>query len=582
MLIACLHKILTASSAKTTRSHTVFWFSLSLTFAVIYGILAWQQAFSSEYVVQEDARVYMFWLQRFVDPSLLPHDLIADYYQSVTPSGYAAFYQFVARLGIEPLLLSKLLPMFLGVVTTAYAFGVCLQIFPVPAAAFTSTLLMNQSLWLKDDLATATPRAFIYPLFLAFSYYLLRRSVLATISTIALLGLFYPLMMFVSVGILIVRLWRWDKGKLGFSQNRSDYISCAWGLAVAGVVMLSYAFNSSAVGATVTGAEARFWPEFSRQGRIPFFDDNFFKFWFQGNHSGIRLSINPAFVGAGLLLPFLLRYPSRFSLAKQITDKIAVLPQIIVTSLGFFLAAHALLFKLYLPSRYTVHTLKIAIAIASGIALILIFDASVRSCRQEIAAKSKQQFLILGATILVGATLVFYPNLFWQGFPMTGYVVGRESELYKFFQQQPKDILIASLAEEANNIPTFSHRSVLVARKFADPYHVSYTLKLRQRASDLIRAQYAPNLAEVQSFIQKYQVNFWLVERTAFAPSYLNNRWFKQYQPAQAEASANLERSLIPALAKVTDRCSVFETNAFVVLSAKCIAKIPPEIPTLG
>lgn len=34
---------------------------------------------------------------------------------------------------------------------------------------------------------------------------------------------------------------------------------------------------------------------------------------------------------------------------------------------------------------------------------------------------------------------------------------------------QPQDIRIASLAEEANNIPTFAQRSILVGREYAIP-----------------------------------------------------------------------------------------------------------------
>lgn len=62
-----------------------FWFSLSLTFSAIYSILGLREAFSSEYVVQDDARQHVFWMLRFLDPELFPQDLIANYFQSVAP-----------------------------------------------------------------------------------------------------------------------------------------------------------------------------------------------------------------------------------------------------------------------------------------------------------------------------------------------------------------------------------------------------------------------------------------------------------------------------------------------------------------
>lgn len=185
MLIARLHKFLTAPNANKS-SPWVIWFSLSLAFAALYGLLALKQAFSGEYIVQDDARQHVFWMQRFLDPELFPNDLIANYFQSVAPAGYATFYRLLAFVGIGPILLSKLLPIVLGLITTGYCFGVCMQLFPVPMTGFIGALLLNQNLWMQDGLISATPKAFIYPLFLAFLYYVLRRSLILCGSAIAL------------------------------------------------------------------------------------------------------------------------------------------------------------------------------------------------------------------------------------------------------------------------------------------------------------------------------------------------------------------------------------------------------------
>jgi hypothetical protein len=77
----------------TTTAPLVFCVLVQFKFNIcsLYGVLGLQKAFKAEYVVQDDAREYVFWMQRFVDAELLPHDLIADYFQSITPFGYAAF-----------------------------------------------------------------------------------------------------------------------------------------------------------------------------------------------------------------------------------------------------------------------------------------------------------------------------------------------------------------------------------------------------------------------------------------------------------------------------------------------------------
>lgn len=596
MLIARLHKFLTAPITRASSPQVMFWFSLSLTFAAGFGFLGLQIAFGSEYVVQDDARQHVFWMQRFLDPELFPHDLVADYFQSVAPPGYAALYRLMAAVGINPLFLNKLLPVVLGLITTSYCFGVCMQMLPVPTAGFIATLLLNQNLWLKDDLVSATARAFVYPLFLAFLYYLLRRSLLPCVVAIALQGLFYPQCVFISAGVLLLWPLRWASGRPHLSQVRSDYLFCAAGLGSALLVMLPYALQSSEFGPGIIATEARALPEFLEQGRTRFFLDSPLEFWLYADRSGILpvewwylpYKYFPLMLGAGLLLPLLLRYPSRFPLARQVAKGVRPLPQIALASVSLFFAAHALLFKLYLPSRYTVYSVRVLMALSAAITLTVMLDAVFHACGQQSKPRLYgRQFLALGSTALLGSALVSYLGLV----KLTGewrYIVGEVPPLYEFFREQPKDTLIASLSYEASNLPAFTKRSILVSMEHAIPYHVGYYRQFRQRLADLIRAQYSQNLTEIQNLIRTYGVDFLLLDRAAFTPEYMaNNLLLKQFQQTAIEddqlvriatkALARLEQGAIPALTSVMERCSVFETKDFVVLQAECIAKAPKE-----
>ena len=556
-----LHKRLNVP-IKTAKPRIIFWLSFSLTFSLIYGVLALQQAFSSKYVVQDDARQHVFWMQRFLDPDLFPNDLIANYFQSVAPAGYATFYKLMA-VGIDPLLLSKLLPVFLGLITTAFCFGVCLELFPVPAAGFVASLLLNQSLWLKDDLVSATPRAFVYPIFLAFLYFLLRKSLVLVCVAIALLGLFYPQAVFNASIILILQLIRLNKRLPTLSPDRRDYLFCATGLAVAVLVMLPFALESSEYSPTITAAQARNLPEFLPGGRSAFFSNDPWRFWLSGGRSGFLPSIQPSSMAVGFLLPILLRYQSHLPLIKRVRRKIAILPQMVLASLVMFCAAHALLFKLHLPGRYSGYSLRIVLSGAAGITLIVIWDALWQAYKQRVVA--------IAAISVLAVALLLYP-CFDKNFPNTKYKVGINTTLYQFFQVQPKDSLIASLAEEANNLPTFAQKAILVGREYAIPYHLGYYRQFRQRTLELIQAQYSPDLSTVQNLIQKYDVDFWLLDKAAFQPEYIaNNNWLRQYQPATQLALSQLQQGKIPALSKLSDRCQVFDQDGFVVLKAECI-----------
>ena len=562
MLIGRLQKLTTPTKAET---RVVFWFALSLTFSAIYSFEAIRQAFEGNYVVQDDARQHIFWMQRFLDAELFPGDLIADYFQSVAPLGYSTFYWLFASVGIDPNILSKFLPLVLGLISTGYCFGICLQLLRVPNAGFISALLLNQNLWMRDDLVSATPAAFVYPLFLSFLYYLLRGSLLPYLMAIALLGLFYPQCVLIAAGIMLLR-WRREKVRLGL------------GLGVVLLILLPYALQESEFGSVITVDQARELFAFSADGWSKFFDGDWWNYWICGKRSGIlppewcriirkySILLLPPQIWMSLLLPILLRYPDRFPLAKRV-EKISILPQMLLASLGMFAIAHLALFKLHLPNRYTEHSLRIIVALAGGVAFTIVLDALLRQRRRAIA---------ISGTVLLGTALILYPSLLQANdypFPVTQYTVGKEPQLYQFFEAQPQDTLVASIAEEVNNLPSFAHRSILVGGEgYTLAYHVGYYHQIYDRTVELIQAQYSQDLLAVQEFIDHYGVDFWLLERTAFTPDYLiNNRWISQYPDAGNEA-LNALKEAVPALATLQNRCSVFQTDNLIVLEANCIS----------
>lgn len=597
VLIARLRKVLTTPTDKISNRQLIFWFSFSLTCAAMFGLLGLRTAFSNPYVVQDDVRQHVFWMQRFLDPELFPNDLIADYFASVAQPGYKVVYQLGAAVGIDPMVFCKVLPMVLGLITTGYCFGVCLQLLPVPAAGFVSTLLLNQSLWFKDDLVSGTARAFMYPLFLGFLYYLLRRSLLPCLVALALQGLFYPSAMLISAGVLVVRLVRWEQGKLRWSSDRRDYFFCAIGLGVTLLILLPLALESSPFGPATTAAEARTMPEFADEGRTRFFLNSPFEFWLYADRSGflpyewVRLPLfyfPVVLLSLGVLLLYELRHPSRFPLVTQLTHNISILSEIAIVSVGLYLAAHALLFKLYLPSRYMQYSVRIVTALAGAIAFIVLLETIFRWAEQRTHPQhNRRPFWALILTALSGVALIFSLILFqFKGIPwpsMKSYFVGSVPEVYEFLLQQPKDTLIASLGPLVDDLPSFTKRSVLISREYALPYHKGYYTQFRQRAIDLINAQYSPDLQQVRRFIQQYGVDYWVVTRSYLdsylsqnpsqkqPPPELESQWLKQF-PATAEARQKWEQGMIPALPSLAERCSVFKNKNLVVLQASCIA----------
>lgn len=588
--------------AQPTRSQIYLW--LSLLVSLLYSLPALQEAFSSEYVIQDDARQHVFWMRRFLAPDLFPNDLIADYFQSVAPWGYTSLYQLLAWVGLDPVTLSKLLPAVLGWVITIYCFGTTLQILPVPIAGFAAATLLNQNLWMRDDLSSATPGAFFYPIFLAFLYYLLRSSLLPTLATIALQGLFYPQCVFLSAGILLLRLLDWQGRKLRLTPNRAQIRFCLSGLGVAGLVILLYALKSSQFGSVITAAEARPMIAFSPMGWSAFFTDPFVDFWICGKRSGLiptewcdlaknRQEVPQWWLGLlrfpslslGLLLPILLKFKARFPLAEQIRNG-SLLLQGVVVSLGMFLLAHLLLFRLHLPNRYTEHSFRIFLALAAGMSLIILWDRLLHWVMKWVMKwKPSSQVrpkVAFSSTAILIIVLIIFPyslEIDHDPFPVTGYVHGKHPAIYKFLEKQPKDIVIASLAEPANQIPTFAQRSLLAGGEgYLLPYHPQYFQEMSRRLVDLIAAQYSPDLALVKAFIRKYGVDFWLLDRESFQPDFDNPKsyltsLFQQFPEQTEPIKAQIQSGSVPALSRLTQVCSAVNKQGLTILKSRCILK---------
>ena len=569
------------------QNHKIFWLILSLTFVTIYSLLVIKEAFSGEYIVQDDARQHIFWMHRFLDPELFPDDLIADYFQSVAPWGYKTFYWLFSQVGIDPIFLNKLLPLGLSLVTAAYCFGLCIEILPIPFAGFISSVLLSQNLWFQDDIASGTPRAFLYPLFLAVLYYLLRKSLLPFLVAIALLGLFYPQYVILTALILIIRIFNWEKSQFCLSKNPQDYLFSGLGLGVSLLVILFYALNSSNYAPVITASQGKVLPEFGAAGRSVFFLQNHWNFLLFGSRSGIlpKKLFLPYILIVGLFLPILLKkeegktytlnrrinLPIQLPLLKKITPNIKLLSQILLAGVALFVIAHLLLFKLHLPSRYTNHTFRIVLTIATAIVLCITLDALFNWINKQQLIENKRILEL----IIIGLLLIFlignislcknclYPN----------YHKGQSPEIYEFFAQKPKNILIASLSKEVNYIPIFSQRSVLFAWEYAIPYHLGYYSQIKKRATEFIFAQYHSDIQWMENFINTYGIDFLILDREAFMPEYvIKNRWLRQwYFQIGNQIRINLQNGKIPAIVDTIDKCSVLETEKLWVLEAQCI-----------
>jgi hypothetical protein len=546
-----------------------FWLISSLIIPLYFGLISLYYSFSQPYIVQDDARQHIVWLQQFIDPDLFSNDLISDYFHSVAPIGYKSFYWLGAKLGISPMFLTKVIPVFLAIITTIYLFRFFLQILPIPFGAFLATLILNINIWLKDDLVSGTPRAFLYPIFAAFLYYLVKRSLIPCLVTIALQGLFFPQLVFVEVFLLTIRLFDWQDYKIKLTQDRINYYFWGLGLVVSFLILLPFALHVSEFGSAITAEQMKLMPEYHLKGRIEYFDFNPFILPFKSS-SGLGAPIFPPLIWLSLGLPFVLN--QSYFLAHSLTKEIKIIWQVLIASLMMFVCASLIPLRLYFPGRYTYHSLRFIMAISAAIVILALLDYVYAKFSQKLTPKKINSLLVWGITLLFLPG--FIPSLFLS---FQEWKIGKNPEIYHFFASKPKDILIASLIPDTSNFPAFSKRSVLFSPEFALPIHPIYYNQIQQKAVDLIRSQYSSDLTDTQKLIKKYGIDYIMLEPTSFAPDYLlRQKWLinSSFKDIVLKASEQLKQEQKPALYEVVNQCSVKTTDRLTVLDAECITKI--------
>ncbi|WP_019506292.1 hypothetical protein [Pleurocapsa sp. PCC 7319] len=557
------------------RRHFRLWLGLSILVCLYYGLISAHYCLNQDYVVQDDARQHVVWLQRFIDPQLFPDDLIADYFMSLAPLGYKAVYWITAKIGIEPIFLAKILPIFLGLVTTIYTYFFSLQILALPSTAFLSSLFLNQLIWLNDDLISSTPRAFLYPLFAAWLYYLSKNKLILCLILMTFQGLFYPQILLLELAILSVRLLRWNK--LQLTQDKQDYLWWILGLIVTIIVLLPLTQKPTELATTVTASQMQQMPEFNLSGRSTFFGVNPVNFWLNDT-SGLGVPLFPPIIWLGFCFPLLV--PQRLKIIKIATSQLVILRQVAIASLLMFFVAHLVLPKIHLPGRYTYHSIRFLLAISTAIIvtnLSRFFEKWLQKNSKQAHFKIKDKFKLILISLFSLTVIIFpaVPSVFINWFQ--SWQIGQDITIYQFLAQQPKDTLIASLTPEVSNIPAFSQRSILVSREFAIAYHPYYYQQIKQRTVDLIQAQYSDDIQNLVSFINKYQVNFFLLDKTAFSPEYLKKqKWLNHssWQPKTYQVISYLESGQKPIMSELITPCLASSTEDLILLDAHCIFRV--------
>jgi hypothetical protein len=474
-------------------------------------VLAHFQALTNRFIINDDVRQQLYWMQQWQDPSLFRGDLLTGYARHYVPWGVKGLY-WLASWWVSPLYFSKLLCGFLFVFL-----AICL--FKIGSRLLDRRLgwMMVAVFWLMpfflDNLAGGLARSFAAPLLALFWLGWQARRPWLMGAALLLQALFIPYIFMVAapatlLAWLLARLGRDDPPP--FPAQTFHFFLLGLGAAL--VFAMNLQFSADGYGPLVSAREMVNHPEFYAHGRFPLLPEpsllweliSPWEFIAPFREGGLVAGI----LGCGLLVVLVAAGARRLDWAIW-RQRLKPAWYLGLASLILYFLARLFLLKLFVPDRYLMYTLNLfyCLLLALGLQAALRLDRWPRHLA----------ILALVAAAGLGAWRL-------QGVGLKDYSAYRP--LYAALASTPKEALIAGHPNLMDTIPTFARRRAFATYELAHPWSRGYWAKLQPRLRDFFKAYYAADPQEVVAFCRKYGIAFLIVDDRHFTPAFLKGGYF--------------------------------------------------------
>ena len=470
------------------------------------------RAFTNPFVINDDVKQQIFWMQQWLDPELFKGDVLADYARHYVTWGVQGVYRLVAFLGVNPVDFSRVLPGLLFVFLGGCLFEIGGVMGGRPVAWMTVAVFWLMPFFL-DNLAGGLARAFAAPLLALFWLRWLQGRYWGMGLALLLQALFIPYIFLLAAGaVVLANLAGWfGHGKLPpFPVRPAHFLLLA---AAAGlVVLMNQQFSQAGYGPLVSLADMVNHPEYTAHGRYAFLPmPSFFwdlispweliaPFWEGGLIAGAVAT--PLLLGLALYGAFKVNW-------RVLRPKLAPAAYLGLASLLLYCLARLFYFKLFLPERYLMYYLNLF----SCIFLALCWGAALR------VTNWPRTLAVLALIMVVGLS-----GLRLQDVGLYDFSAARP--LYEAVAQTPKDSLIAGHPNLMDAVPTLARRRAFATYKLAHVWSKGYWQWLKPRLREFFAAYYATNPEVVKAFCRRHRIDFLVVDERHFTPAFLTGGWF--------------------------------------------------------
>ncbi|MCU0947522.1 MAG: DUF2079 domain-containing protein [Porphyrobacter sp.] len=528
------------------------------------------------YAIQDDARQFLAWTVRLADPAALKGDLIADYWNSVTPLALRGIYGAFAIIGVSPLVLARLIPVMLLVISALATWRIALQLTGGRALAALITAGLTLALLVHEDsIFTATARAFSPPLFLLFVDGLLREKRWQMVVSLGVLAAIYPTTALVGLTMLGLSYLR-RQWPLPVELTRQSITTVLAATLAVGAPIALVPGEVSRWEPVMTIADALTMPNLATPGgRSSIVPMAGTPAWLCSARVGMLPEIFPCWASRwATLVNLLLLTPLLFLGIRgglrtwQGGPKSGDVIYLWATIAGvaWWGVATIFAFKLHLPARYPQRVLSILEFMAIGQIIGQMIDTRLRTAAASGAAAK-------GAR----AALAVWLGLFALSFatPTPGIRRPADPGAIDWIMAASPDLRIGGLSADLDFVPAVTGRSTHVTIEHAIPYHLTYFREIDRRLKATLAAFTTPDAVALARFVTAEKLDVLLIDRAFIADGTVPKDYAGVIAADVAQGEAALARAP-SALQRAAQSCALYRGPGTWVIDAKCLAEPPP------
>ncbi len=567
---------------------------------------------------QPDAQTHTFWMRRFQDPGLFTDPLTSALVKAgYVPLGLQTLYR-IASYAVDPVTFGPWLAVVLAPLSAWLVFLIVREHTDWwPAAWMGAALFLLPVNSLRFSGGHA--RAFGQPVVLLTVYLLLRRRYWMAAAVPAVGSLFYPPGAVSALAIMAASCLTLRGRRPSLERARTlPALACA---AVTGIGLLLPRLIGHEQ-ALLTRAQAHALPDFGPHGQMHFFGNNVLSI-LKGTYSGLDIGPSLAILLFTPVVLLLLRPRNILLLRRELL-------WMLVTSVLLYALAFAVLFRLYLPNRYTYPLLPFS-CVAIAVAWRPTFESLGRRLRPALAwlliplglaislaaaylavrvvplgptlSSARLRFLldhgerpvvavsivvavvasalvwrrggavarVVGvAAVLAGTLLLAEVAIAGRGISTAGHC-GRDRGMLQYVGTLPKNAIIAGDPTTIGCVTIVSKRPVVISRKLYQVFSTKYLSVARPRMFAMIAAYFGDSRPKILALRRRYGADYLVVKPGSLAGHTAGPGW-RQMAPFTGIVERLMRSTRGRAALQLPARCRTFQDGHNEVYDLRCVA----------